>query len=294
MRNWWWAAVAALVIVAGCHKGDDSAAASGGDRPAASPDSGQAASADADTPSPYANDEDLIEELPPGVESETYNGELPPGWPSQAQLYPDAAIGKTTVSQLPNGPAFSVKLMTTAPPAEVSDFHLKQADALHADVSELTLSPTRAIVTYFCADYVMSVQAEEHEDGTTITIHLDPPAPKDQVLPHMRQYVNLDKVPDDFPEDLIPRYPGSVVINGFTDGPDHCSIEMTTADDLQTAADYYRDHFSKLGWAESSKSEAAIVRAYTYKQGQDKIVLNVGSGGEGEKNHISISFTRKE
>ena len=42
------------------------------------------------------------------------------------------------------------------------------------------------------------------------------------------------------------------------------------------------------------RAEQEIVRAYTYKKDRDKIILNVSAGGEGELNHITISFTGQE
>jgi hypothetical protein len=294
MRIWLWAALAVVMAVGGCPKGDDATGKASAGPPAAASAEGAGGAGQDDADASQAGDNEIIEVMPPGVETQTFQGELPPGWPSEVQLYPDAALGETSVSQLPEGAMYSAKLTTSASVEQVSDFHLHQIEQQHGHVSELTISPTVIDETYLCNDYSMTLQAERQGELTKVTVRVNPPAPKGMVQPSMRQYVNLDKVPEGFPEDLMPRYPGSRIINGFTDGPIRSSIEMTTDDDLETAAEYYRAHFVDLGWVENSKAEQKIVRAYTFRKDQDKIILNVSSGGEGEPNHITITFTGQQ
>jgi hypothetical protein len=92
---------------------------------------------------------------------------------------------------------------------------------------------------------------------------------------------------------LIPRYPGGKVINGFADGLNLYSAEMLTTDDLPTAAEYYRKHFTELGWEEQSQLEKDIVRTYTYMKNGERLTLNVSAGGDGE-NHITISYKTRD
>jgi len=284
MRRFWWAALVALLLVVGCTKKDADSGGTGQGGPAASADAGA-------QPAP-AEDNEIIEEFALGADTITYNGELPPDWPGRIQLYPDGTLGETTMSDTPQGKVFSAKMMAAAPPEKVADFYHKQFAAENTHISEITRSPKIANETYSCKDYVITVMAEQVEDGTKITFLINPPAPADQVLPAIRQYVDLDMVPEGFPEDLIPRYPGSRIVNGFSDGLGFHSAEMVTTDDLATAADYYRERFTALGWEEQKPIEKDIVRAYSYKKEGEKLTLNVSAGGDGE-NHISISYTTR-
>jgi hypothetical protein len=293
MRALWWAAVVALLLFAGCAKRDagNGGGAQNGPTPNGSSNAGQAAAA-GEQPAAENNGE-VTTEFAFGADTVTYHGELPPGWPGQVQLYPDGTLGETTVSDTPQGKVFSAIMMTTAPPDKVADYYRREFEAEDTHISEITRSPTIANETYYCRDYLIVVMAEKVDDGTKVTFAIQPPAGPDQVLPTIRQYVDLDKLPDDFPEDLIPRYPGGKVINGFADGLNLYSAEMLTTDDLPTAAEYYRKHFTELGWEEQSQLEKDIVRTYTYMKNGERLTLNVSAGGDGE-NHITISYKTRD
>lgn len=281
----WTLVVAVLWLGNGCNTGEDSGSGK-------APATGQPADNTGSAVPNAVNEGEVIEQLAVEGTELTYMGELPPDWPFDLRLYPDATLGETKMVDQPQGKTFSAKLMTAASPIQVVEFYEQQAADLGGATIESTISPIRCFGQYFCPNYALNLTAELGDDGTTIDLIVSPPASAEGQQQRIRQLIDMDTVPEGFPEDLMPRYPGSKIVNGFVNGLGFASIEMLTTDDIVAAADYYRAHFTGLGWEEYGPIEKDIVRAYSFR-GEGKIVLNVSSGGTGE-NHITISYDQNK
>jgi hypothetical protein len=286
MRVLLYMAAAALIwLLAGCNQdngseNDSSSAAVTGDSEPVD------ATADALTTSESGGE--MITEFSQNESTITLRGELPPDWPAELQLYPDATLGETSVTDMPEGKTFSALLKTSAEPSEVLRFHEQQTVNQNGHISESTIGPVKCIGSFNCATYSLNVTAQLNEGTTDITVGVAPPVADSVPLMSIRQLIEQDAVPEGFPSDLLPRYPGSNIVNSYSNGLGSHSIEMLTTDNIEVAADYYREHFAGLGWEEYSPIEKDYVRAYSFR-GKGKLTLNVSSGGEGE-NHISISY----
>ncbi|MBN2081877.1 hypothetical protein JW859_06665 [bacterium] len=225
----------------------------------------------------------------------TAQGVLPEGWPEEILIYPGAILGKTTMTTgAPETRQYTAAFTTEATAGEINDYYRDFAENKGGILGEYTLKKDRASCAYFLPYYRLSVDANQLVSTTEVMLMVSPPLALELSPPMMAQTIDLDVLPPNFPEELLPRYQDARIVNGFVKGKNFAAMEMLTTDDLPTVAAYYREYYKNLGWPQTDDLEKDIVVTMRYESGNERITVNIGSGGSQPENHISLSWLKED
>lgn len=232
-----------------------------------------------------------------------FNGELPPGFPDDVPVYPDARV-VSSLAQISGEDATYLIVWEAADDRDdVAAFYREQLqnDPWQVDAGQdgdvSTLHQFNKIDNADVTGVVLASQADG-DDSTTIILSVSVVSGAvEGDRPSFAPGVTKP-LPSGFPED-VPAYPEALVIeSGFRKQPQGNAyiVSLITRDDVSAVLTYYRDTFGAKGWtvadADSSESELAEAQAITFNNSDQSVSGGVAAGQFArDKNYTQIDLT---
>jgi len=190
--------------------------------------------------------------------------EVPADWPVELPPYEDARVIFREHAVFDRATQNHIIMESLTPEVEVGEFYQDQFDSLGWERLENSRGRGFVNLTYLWDGLIVDVnakhvpeetevEAEEAEsvtsdfEGTVIKIHCIPGGSLDHFKGAIAWY-SIDDVPDEFPLDLVPRYPGGEVLMVSCAAGDHAVLQQSTEDpDMTAAIKFYTDFYNRQG-----------------------------------------------
>ena len=262
-----WAAVLllALALLSGCNPAGEETGENGG---------GAATTADSSA-----------DGTGPGETAEEDKPLLPPtDWPAFLSVYPGSDVKQSEAVEGEFGTGIEAELYSGAGLDEIIEFYEHSMEEQGFYLWETTVSPIERYHRYIAPNYLIQVAAVRETDVTRIILDAQPAEPMEGGNPpHKLTWLDLNKLPDDFPTELLPM-----------DGMQEITSTIQTADGKLEVLDYlssstmdeldafYTDYYASRGWKkeERSRSDKAINLQF-FKDGM-QITIGIGTYIDGQ------------
>jgi len=215
-------------------------------------------------------------------------GELPEGWPAEIPMYPNSKIIFSQRSELEGEYVLHVVISTPDATTQVVEFLQTKAESAGFIREQATQAEGEGSVSYVKPDQRFFFAYATTPDGTEVSM---------QVLPNQGEMpehgtsttMGTGALPEGFPEDFLPVYPGAEVLQATVTDND-ALLTIGVGDSTEQVLQFYQEYWTSRGWQMSVEVAGTQRSAASFES--DGNTINLSISHEDEQTTASMVYSK--